>query len=1505
MTDTLGSPPENPPRKRRLGRAVARWAGVGLYQITVRATVTLATALLFVYFGLNSPSTVATIAEFAGKSLPGRVVVGGLRWGPSPGSLRLGDVRLFDPEGVMVLGVKRLELNVALLPLLIDVASGKPPNMVRVQTLTATGIDVRIAAAADGTLRLTNALVGPPEPPDETANADLFRVAIDSIGLRDSRFAMDLNGTKIAVEGLGLVGDFHLEVEGERVDWSWSARGLAAKFAELRLASFDAANLAQLPSGAIGINAATGNANGVQIEGVRVDGAHTVLERGDVEVRWAPELDVAVLRAALRTRAPQEPFLGRLLGDLFDAHIRFEGDIHVDDAGRSTVQGNVKGGGRLAGFDTSSVRAAIEVAVPTADGDVVDVVARDVNIEAFGGTLTSPALHYRLGSDGEQRCGGKITTDNVSIAEALASPAIGLAPAQTLALAGVVNGAIDVRVRLRTAAASGLFLDARSDLDLQIERDPRAGALRDALPTIHLRGGLDTHIAPDDTPPRPLWLALRDVVVSDRREPAVTGEDGKPTLAVAPPMQTGSATWIEANGEVDLHAQTATLQGGLSLPNLGGLLGGLEIKGIGGALRLQRLEVEGPWLAPRISAQMRGERIVASGVRVDDVESRLAYQAGTLRLAKVDAHLARGRITGDVELDLFNGDFSHPAAPIKARGKHIAIREVALGPLLTGLGVEEIGGRARVDQLSFSVSLDNPARSVVAAGRLVVDHMNVRHERFDRVMADFRFGRGNLEISRWEVDVPPLLRRGEASLGVAVTLSGRAKLGLEHSAWSVDATIPPVRFDQFGEVRTLKMPLRGTIAAVVHAEGDKRDFAFSTTDLTLRGLAWDQIVLGDATLAIVKPKGGPALVTSERFFPHFSLREGSLIGFRKMVPEVVSLALAAERFDPWVLLGLPAMDGLRLWIAGNAEVRFDFRPGQPVFSVEALLPPGGIEIEMQNGLDALRNRLPAAVRVLPDRVEIDSTEFVFAGEAVELCGTFKYANEALGKAAELAFYLSGHVEVPRFGALADSLANLELGFDVGPDPVVAKDPGASCLRGPTSKVGAMRIAGPLDAIVPQGRIVLTSSRLVPRGYGHEIFLNEGAHIDLSADSKGRLVLEIPAKAPIVGRVDDGRFRVWGRATLAGYAAHDIDVFLDGADLNYAAPKEYALTVTPSIRFRGKRLDEPKRRDMLLSGELLITEGQYTRNFDVLGKVIGGVRARELEDYTEPLLERVPWIGAIRYDLAVRGQNFQVLSRLPFGRTDLDLGLDTRLRGSIAAPELFGRVDVMPGSLLTYSVVRRDFEVTEGSIDFNGAIDKAWLSLQARTEIPLETSSTATSLTTLGIGPNLSSSSAGQVTKVTVTIRISGPLDDPRRLVIGLSSVPSYDQGDIQSLILTGQLLTQSSEQGTRASINVLTDDLAQAFSDMVLSTFVDSLSIGIPTAGGGFTATVRTAIGKRITVSGNVFYNGFDNNESTANFSVRLGERFSLDGLLRSTNKTTTSTNVYETKLRFRAQLDE
>jgi len=470
---------------------------------------------------------------------------------------------------------------------------------------------------------------------------------------------------------------------------------------------------------------------------------------------------------------------------------------------------------------------------------------------------------------------------------------------------------------------------------------------------------------------------------------------------------------------------------------------------------------------------------------------------------------------------------------------------------------------------------------------------------------------------------------------------------------------------------------------------------------------------------------------------------------------------------------------------------------------------------------------------------------------------------------------------------------------------VSNDPGAACLAAIKQSEGALRIAGPLDALVMQGRLNLHRSTLTPRGFGREIVLNQGGELRFVRDAQGRINIQIPADQAVEGQLDDGHFKLWGSALFDSTTPLQVDMHMSGSDLSYLAPKQYSLVFTPNLRFIGSQLNLADRRKMLLKGSLVVTEAAYFANHDTLGQVMRGVQTRQADTYSKPLLERMPWLGNVGFDIDARGQNLEFLSRFPLVKTDMEMRMNTKVNGTLASPELSGRIEIIPGSVVTYSLVKRDFEVTRGALDLDGDWRKAFLDVTAKTVIELDDDLGGNTNSATGIGPDLRDGSFASTNKVTVSVQAQGKLGakNMKDFKLSFSSSPSYEQGDIQALIVTGQPLTGASggALGQRSSINLLVDDVAEVLSKMLLSGFLDKVEVGV-VVGGGVSAKVRKNIGKAIRLSGQYFSTA-ERAETRASFSFRISERLSMEGLLRAdlTNSVASSTgNIYEGKLRYR-----
>ncbi len=1504
--------PEPKPRRGGPWRRALRMVGAAIYQLTIRLAVNVAIAVLFLYFAINSAAVASRISAFASDQVPGTITTRHIQWGPDPGQLRLIRPVVKDAEGHLVIAAEWMSVGVSWLGMVQQALAGKGLRAIRIRQVVIAGPRVALETNEAGQLRLALAFVTPSDEPEKaTPPGAPLALIIDAITVKAGHFLMDLSGTRIDAAGIEMEADFRLQLSGEQAgSYAYNGRAISAKRMAMWLQSFETAGLAQLPASQISVARVSGDQHGVRCLGTTSTAPHTRITRGDVVVRLdAPGptpgtfgVDVKVTDTAIAT-STTEPFVARLLGPTFAAKAEMIGSVSVGTNGATHVEVGVTGAGKMAGFQTRSVSTLVMVDVGDRADEIVRVRAEKLHIQAFGGDLRSKEVRYRLGKDGEQRVTGHVQLKGVSVAEALTSEAVGMTTAGAAAMAGVLDGELetDVKLRIDGDKKPPLSMVAKVGGLLTLRRAEGATLLREALPTLHLRGQIDTIMSPHGEPPRPLTIELGQVLISDQAD------------AAGVPKRAAKATWIFADGEVDLHRARVELRLDANLPDLARLLLPFGVKGVGGSARLDDVGVKGPWLNPEIAGGLDARQLVAGGQQIKRLKTRLALSDGVLKLTGLRAEVALGQAAGDLELDLYERDLTKLRKHMQLRGARVRVSGVDLAGLLKPYKIDYLKGELDLSRVSFELDLSDPLKTVDARAHLHITRPVLRHERLKRLDADVRFGGGRVDVRKLEMEYQPIALAGLAPNVKAPTVTvERLTYGLDTQRFELTGlTWPRMALSRIGEVAALKMPLHGTIAMTVkEAKGSATDLSFDAA-MSFTGLAWDKIFMGSADVAIRKNPGKPAVVTSERFFDRFELMGGSRVHFTRIVPTWMQFNLKTARLDPMAFLGLPPMSDLRMLATGKAEFRLDFRPGHDVFTVHTELPKGGAELELGNGLEPISNLHPATIDIFPDRVKIGSMSLPFGRDILEMCGEFVFPNEAKGVPSILRMYLAGTLDVPRFGALAESMAALDMRLRIDKDPLVELDKRSRCLTTAAAQGGIMRLAGPLDALAAQGQLRLLQSRMTPRGYGKEVVLAEGAQLELSTLAKGRLRVRIPVDSRLQGQIEESTFSTWGTLHVIGYTPQDVDWHFEAVDLAHTVPKEYSVVMSTQLRLLGDRLADEKRRNLKLSGKITVTEGSYSKSFDRLGKVISGVRGRELEAYSEPLMERMPWIGRIGMDLKVNGSNFLVLSRFPFGKTDLELSMDLRVRGTFAQPKIYDRVVIEPGSILTYSVVKRDFEVTRGTIDFRGDPAKGVLDLEAKDDVEVNNTDSASASTTMSVGPNLSgTSSSGYAQIVTVIIRVSGPLDDPSKLVIDFSSVPPYQQGDIQSLILTGQLLTSSSASGSlgsRASINLLTDDLAQAFSDMLLSAFVDKVTIGIPVAG-GVSATVTTKLGKYLTLRGE-YKSQPGVREMIGRFAFNLPlESLYLESLLLSRevdSNNALNTNIFEGRIRYRLTLED
>lgn len=1502
MTEPTAPTTPDPPRRFGV-RRLLKFVGVSLYALSIRIALAGVTWILWAYFALNSAWVAGQVSELATQQIAGSISVAHIQWGPAPGYLRLIKPVVKAPDGTVVIAADWLDAHVAWWQLTSALAAGKDGIAVRVLKARMVGAKVRLDEDADGQLKLAAAFAT--GRPDDGKKGGGFALAIEDLNAREIGYEMDLGGTRISLAGGELQGRMELLTRPDSpMTLEWVTDRLSVARAEMKLKAFDDAGLAQLPAGPIVIQHLSGTLARVDVRGASIAMPDLNLENGDIVVQLAPKLDVRGerIRLAASTKAP---FFGEMLGPLFDCKARIDGRFHFSHTGLFEASGKTDASGLIGGFVTDKMSSKVAVKLGhdrsgKADAETLSVVAENLDIDAFGGLMSSPRVTFRMLADGRMTTTGMITSRDVSIGKLLASPAVSIGGATAVALQGRLSGSIDSDVALRLLPGQDPSLDLvlKLQTNTTIARGKEGVLLRDAVPNLALVGGVLFEMGPQ----RGMKIALDKVAVTSQL----------PTLKKAPQIQAGSKPaaprkqWIKAHGDIDVRGNQVALELDVNVPDLALMLAPLGVSGISGAIGLRNAHVDGTFAAPHIDAEFKGKGLVAAGWTVDEISARLGLRDGTLSLNGAKIAMLGARFAGDFEVDLFGNDFGTIHKLPRLRVAKLSVGALQLTNVFAPLGITGMAAIADLKNGKLAIDLRRPLPSLEFSGSVALRDVVVPQQKMSRVLAMVRVKEGVTTLTNLLVALPPV-RHGQA----AAEVTGSVVLDLSDPAkprYDMDLIIPPMGFDQIGYVRELKMPLRGGMSGTVKAHGDTTDVAFQS-ELHITGLGWDKIWMGSAALTMNKRRGKPALLSSKQFFARFDLLAGSEIVFSKLIPTHMAFALRAHDLDPMDFLGLEPLPGAKVKANGQALLRLDFRPGKDVFSVDLELPPGGMDVELSGGLDPLRNKNTMRMKVLPTRVDIASTLITIGRHDLELCGAFLYPDEARKLDSRLRMYIAGTLDVPRYGALAESMASMDMRFSVQPTAALTGDTAAWCLRKPTD--GAMRIAGPFDGLRMDGTIQLLPSTVVPRGFGKEVLLAAGGEVILHTDNRERMIITIPDGSPLQGRIEDGRFRTHGVVKLVKYLPDEIDMALQAEDYEYVAPKEYSVVMTPSLRFVGKNMLDAAKRDMVLSGNVEVTEAAYTKSHDRLRAIGQNVLGRATSSYSEPFLDRHPEYKEMRLRMVLNGRSIEVSSKLPGMRTDMELSAQKlHIGGTLGHILIDGRLEIAHGSTITYELVKKEFEIEKGYLDFGGDIGNPDLQIQARTDVELKTSDDQGS--SLNIGPGLGGGGGGQLREVKVWVGVDGKLFDAttaaggdrqlnKKLNVRLWSTPSYDQANLMSLILTGSLLTGA---GGAVGIGYLTNELSEIFTKTLLSSFVklDKFEV-TPITDGGAQFEIRQRLGRSLSLSGN-FSRGGSSESTEARFTFRINERLSMEGLASSSTQSNgINQSVYRASLRYKVPL--
>jgi len=748
-------------------------------------------------------------------------------------------------------------------------------------------------------------------------------------------------------------------------------------------------------------------------------------------------------------------------------------------------------------------------------------------------------------------------------------------------------------------------------------------------------------------------------------------------------------------------------------------------------------------------------------------------------------------------------------------------------------------------------------------GSLLLIGLSELPEPADKLVAQLSATGGSVTLTKAQLDFLN---------GTKVKASGT----IRPSSMSVkgNLSVSSTKLSSLKTVAAAGLPVDAVVSVKAEVSGPVERLDVVST-VSVRDLVAGEFELGSSDILVAGTVGDELKLASPSFFSGFSLLSG-IIKFADRLPSGVDLEVGFADVD--LRRFVPAVPPTVLVTAsGKAGVALDFREGEEPFRMALDLPDGKVQacVQVLDYVPCLVNAGPAQVVVTSRAAEIRKLDLAGGGHTMSANGTIDFANGWAVRAA-----LS--IDLARIPLLSDWLASYA-------GTIVTEGDG-------------IMVTGETANPDVDGALLLKEIAVLPRNFGSEVTVDQARIAIMGGLGTGNLVVLIEEDSPAVGSLEEGQFAVNGWFRLMGYKPKGGLFSLSGRELFYHVPGQYELVVSPRIELELLNLDQGEKATSRLTGEIFVAEGEYSRNFDRLLGSFESAFSRSQERYSKPITEVLPFLKSMQMDLAVEGGNFAVASRFPFGETELTVNLDLKVAGTLDDLKLYDRLTLVPGGTITYKVVKREFEVTLGTVDFTGNPATPYLDIEARTNVDYRPQSLGSYATAIQQQQFMQG--------IPVVIHLSGVYPD---ITPTFSSPdhPEYDTADLQMLLLLGMtradLEGQTDTGSSRSvSINILTDDVAGLVSKLVLAPFVDAVSLGL-TNDGGFRAEAATRVGRAMQLTTKVQQGG-STQEYSAGFVFRITDRLTLEGAMKSSQDKTgeqqETYKSYEGKFRYTVPLE-
>ena len=715
-----------------------------------------------------------------------------------------------------------------------------------------------------------------------------------------------------------------------------------------------------------------------------------------------------------------------------------------------------------------------------------------------------------------------------------------------------------------------------------------------------------------------------------------------------------------------------------------------------------------------------------------------------------------------------------------------------------------------------------------------------------------------------------------------------------------------VNLAQLQAIKGAKLPARGTVDLSFQGKGPLNRLAFDGS-LNVTNFGWGDIELGAAQLDFHRKRGESLVhLNSKRFFPSLSLQLGRLELDRSGQPVRLTVTANSKKSD--LLQILPGLkDSLQSALLAEGAIHYDlFFRGATNTVLTVDIPKKGLQVTLPNNAGTLTNETPLWTRQNGDIIVVDPTIFGWNDHRLAICGF-------VGPSDRIQLDMAGSLDLGSLPQMTKVLADAKgqlITHAVHPDEDSFEE---SCLLELADDSTLASIGNPTGVVFLRDRLSSPSIDgafrahklwVATRGRRQELALNSGVILlDTLGEVEKTPRIRVQDTSPLLGTYDDREFVLTGHAQLQTLSARttvehwlpDTGQFhMEGKqDFEWVSPDGYELAFIPdlTLQFDGILSKSATKRSLSLEGDVNVTQGTIFKSFNRFAQAFSNMLGRTVEVDTGSLAEDFPLLNELTLGLKIHGNNMRIRSEFGLGGVDIDSRFDLKVTETLSQPEISGWLEVTEGTI-TYNVVKREFSITDGKLEFSGDPLEPEIDVTAETTIERSISSESSSLGYSGDDEN-----------IVVTIKLTGTPSNMND--IKLESRPSYSPGDLQWLILTGRTKSEfedSSFQGDPAAVNLLGADVAGWMTGVLRAPFIKSVEIA-PLVGGGGQVEVITRLGKAIRLDTTVRQEHGDTSYH-AGFRFKINDRLSLEGRLRGAGEDTDGRQTYETKVKYSIPLD-